>query len=303
MDFGEIRQVISKGVRYEIILISLLFGLAGNIIRGIRWGMLIDSLGERFRLSNVIYAVLGNYAVNFVLPRVGEMWRCGVVTKYDKIPFSKLFGTLLIDRIADAVAVGILSVVVLAFNFPFFRHFFAGHPSLTGGLPFNFGTVWIILFIVILIVAIRFAFTRLGHLSFVRKAKGVLEGILEGMKSIRLMEYKTRFLIQTILIWVCYFLYFYIAFYAFDFTRNLGIGPGLMAFIMSSIGVAVPIQGAIGPWHFMVIATLVVYGVNENDAAAFALVVHTIQSVWLILCGLFGIVALPVTNKNRERVK
>ena len=56
----------------------------------------------------------------------------------------------------------------------------------------------------------------------------------------------------------------------------------------------------IGPWHFMVIATLVCFGVNENDAAAFALVVHTVQTVWTGLCGLFGVVALPLTNRENK---
>ena len=78
------------------------------------------------------------------------------------------------------------------------------------------------------------------------------------------------------------------------------ISGALIAFTMSSIGVAVPVQGGIGPWHFMVIATLVCFGVGKDDAAAFALVVHTIQTVWVIVCGLFGIVALPITNKKPE---
>ena len=43
-------------------------------------------LGDKVKTCNVIYAVLGNYAVNLVLPRVGEVWRCGMITKYDKIP-------------------------------------------------------------------------------------------------------------------------------------------------------------------------------------------------------------------------
>lgn len=298
MDFGEIWMVISKGVRYDIILFSLLFGLFANIIRGVRWGLLIGSLGERFKMSNVVYAVLGNYAVNFVLPRVGEVWRCGVVSKYDKISFSKLFGTLLIDRIADAVAVGLLTLCMVIFNFSFFKNFFARNPALTEGFEISFSTLWIIIAIVIIVAAIWFTFTRLEHFSLVQKAKGFLSNILAGMKSFQQMKHKARFVVQTILLWGCYFLYFYITFYAFDFTKDLGPGVGLIAFIMGSIAVAVPIQGGIGPWHFMVIATLVVYGVNENDAAAFALVVHTLQSVWTILCGLFGIVALPINNRK-----
>ncbi|MEG1544549.1 MAG: lysylphosphatidylglycerol synthase transmembrane domain-containing protein, partial [Tannerellaceae bacterium] len=100
MDVSEIMHVIKDGVRYDIILLSLFFGLGANVVRGLRWGLLISSLGERFKMSNIIYAVLGNYAVNLVLPRVGEVWRCGVITKYEKISFTKLLGTLLIDRVS-----------------------------------------------------------------------------------------------------------------------------------------------------------------------------------------------------------
>lgn len=298
MDFGDIWQVIKKGVRYEIILFSLLFGLLGNIIRGYRWGLLVESIGERFRMKNMIYAVLGNYAINYILPRVGEVWRCAVITKYENISFPKLFGTLLIDRIADTVAVGLITLFLFAFNFSFFRNFFARNPSLAAGFEVGAGTLWLLISILILIAVFWLVFTKLGHLSLVKKIKKMCANILEGMKSVWLMKHKTLFIVQTLLIWTSYFLFFYISFYAFDFTRDLGIGIGLIAFTMSSIGVAVPIQGGIGPWHFMVISTLVIYGVNENDAAAFALVVHTIQSVWTALCGLFGIVALPIINKD-----
>ena len=105
MDITEIWRVVKEGVRYDIILFSLLFGLFANVVRGLRWGLLIRSLGERFKMVNAVYAVLGNYAVNLVLPRVGEVWRCGMVTRYDKISFTKLLGTLLIDRVSDTIMV------------------------------------------------------------------------------------------------------------------------------------------------------------------------------------------------------
>ena len=120
MDFSEIWRVIRQGVRYDIILFSLLFGLAANIVRGLRWGLLIRSLGDKVKTGNVIHAVLGNYAVNLVLPRVGEVWRCGMITKYDKIPFTRLLGTLVIDRVSDTIMVGLITLSIFLFNFSFF---------------------------------------------------------------------------------------------------------------------------------------------------------------------------------------
>lgn len=297
MDIGEIWNVIRSGVRYDIILFSLLFGLGANIVRGLRWGLLIRSLGEHVRTSNVVYAVLGNYAVNLVLPRVGEVWRCGMITRYDKVPFSKLLGTLLIDRVSDTVVVGSITFLIFIFNFDFFKSFFARNPALLDGFQSMFDSIWIYVAVVILAGGIWFVFTYMSNFTLVQKAKSMLLNVWEGMKSLWLMKRKGLFLFQTLLIWSGYFCYFYVTFYAFDFTRDLGIGVGLIAFTMSSIGVAVPVQGGIGPWHFMVIATLVCFGVKETDAAAFALVVHTVQTVWTGLAGLFGVVALPLTNK------
>ena len=298
MDLTEIWNVIRHGVRYDIILFSLLFGLFANVVRGLRWGLLIETLGVRFKLSNAINAVLGNYAVNLVLPRVGEVWRCGIVAKYDKISFSKLLGTLLIDRVSDTIMVGTITLFIFIFNIDFFISFFAKNPALLEGFHAMLNSIWIYALAIGLVILVWFVFKYMSHFTLVRKAKDLLLNVWAGMKSIWLMDRKWLFLVQTLLIWSGYFCYFYITFYAFDFTRELGIGVGLIAFTMSSIGVAVPVQGGIGPWHFMVIATLVCFGVNENDAAAFALVVHTVQTVWTGLCGLGGIVALPLTNKT-----
>ncbi|MDR1344113.1 MAG: flippase-like domain-containing protein [Tannerellaceae bacterium] len=293
-------SLISKfeKTRYEIILFSLLFGLAANIVRGWRWGLLIDTLGQRYRLKNLIYAVLGNYAINFVLPRVGEVWRCGIITKYEKISFPKLLGTLLIDRVTDTFAVGAMTLFLFVFNFGFFKSFFARNPELMISAPDDSSVLWILLSCLIVAAGIWLTFTRLAHLSLVQKAKGLLSNVWEGIKSLWRMEHKWLFLLQTLMIWGCYYLFFYVTFYAFDFTRDLGPLAGLFAFAMSSIGVAVPIQGGIGPWHFMVIAALMCFGVKETDAAAFALVVHTTQSIWTAVCGLCGIVALPIANRH-----
>ena len=298
MDIGQIWSVIHKGVRYEVILGSLLFGLFANVVRGLRWGLLVSSIGERFKMSNLVYAVLGNYAVNIVLPRVGEIWRCGIITKYDKIPFSRLFGTLLVDRVSDTVVVGSITLLIFIFNIDFFVEFFARNPILLDSFKAMFDSIWIYVGVALLIDLLWFVFKRMSNFTPVQKTKALLRNVWEGVKSIGVLKHKWRFLFQTLLIWGGYFCYFYTTFYAFDFTRDLGIVAGLIAFTMSSIGVAVPVQAGIGAWHFMVIATLMCYGVDENNAAAFALVVHTVQTVWTTLCGLLGIVALPLTNRK-----
>ena len=299
-NISEMIYVMKKGVRYDILLFSLIFGLMGNTFRGFRWALLIDSLGKRVKRKNTIYAVLGNYAINMALPRVGEIWRCGVISKYEKQSFTKLLGTLFVDRIMDTVVVALLTMCLFVFNIKFFSDFFSENPpAFIETMTVVLSSVWTYISIVALTILIWFVFVKFRHLTIVQKIKDMMKNIWEGIKSLWKIERKTTFFIQTLSIWVCYFLYFYITFFAFDFTSDLGVRIALIAFAMSSIGVAVPVQGGIGVWHFMVISTLVAFGVNKNDAGAFAFLVFAIQTVWVVLVGLFGIAALPIVNKGK----
>ncbi|HJA87570.1 MAG TPA: flippase-like domain-containing protein, partial [Candidatus Parabacteroides intestinavium] len=167
MDITEIWNVIKSGVDYRIILFSLLFGLGANLVRGFRWGLLIQSLGEKFKMRNAVYAVLGNYAVNLVLPRVGEVWRCGMVAKYDNISFTKLLGTLLIDRVSDTIMVGLITLSIVTFNMDFFWDFFRKNPELITGFRSMFNSIWIYAFVVFFIFGVWFVFKYLSNFTLV----------------------------------------------------------------------------------------------------------------------------------------
>ncbi|MDR1332019.1 MAG: flippase-like domain-containing protein [Tannerella sp.] len=300
-DLSEMLKVIKTGVRYDILFGSLVFGLGANAIRGYRWGLLIDALGKKVKRVNTVLAVFGNYAINMALPRVGEIWRCGIIARYEKVPFSKLLGTLVIDRVMDTLVVGMLTLCVAVFNISFFRRYLTDHPEFLSGFHHLFTSVWLYVTVATVAICLWLMFARLGHLSFVMKTRQQLQNVWEGVRSIWKMKHKPGFIVQTVLIWVGYFLYFYVTFYAFDFTRDLGPRIGLIAFTMSSIAVAVPIQGGIGVWHFAVISTLTGFGVSGGDASAFALVVYTVQSVLcLVLVGIASIFALSVINRKNS---
>ena len=113
------------------------------------------------------------------------------------------------------------------------------------------------------------------------------------------MKEKWMFIFYTSLIWLGYFLYFYICFFAFPSTKNLGLNCALIVFGLSSIVMTIPVQGGIGTWHFAVIEGLVGFGLSRIDAGAFAFCVHTIQAIIFTgIFGLFGILALSIVNKG-----
>lgn len=290
---------ITKSANFYIIAFSLLFGLAGNIFRALRWELTIQSLGYYPKRMSLIYAVMGNYAVNFVLPRAGEVWRCGAVTKYDKVPFSTTFGTLLVDRFFDVVAMGFIIVLCLVLDFNFFASYLQMNPTVGASVTSTFSSVWLYISIIMVAAVLYVLFRFLPNMFFIKKVKLFYLGIKRDILIVWKMKQKGLFVIYTFLCWFGYYLYFYLCFYAFGFTEHLGPVAGLLVFAMSSLGVAAPTQGGIGAWHFMVITSLLVYGVSYEQGSAFAGAIFTIQSLWLILIGLFSIFAIQYVKRDK----
>lgn len=300
-DFREIFDILKSDVNFRFIILSLPFGLAANIVRAWRWNLLIRPLGYQPKMSNLIYAVLGNYGVNLVFPRLGEVWRCTMITRYEKIPFTKLFGTLITDRLADTIMVGLIVIAAFFMNIPYFNIFFVQHPEIFDAFYKIFSSFWLYAGLIACIVAIWLIWVLFKEHPWIKKIKEALAHIWEGIRSISRMKEKWFFLLYTLLIWLGYYLYFYLCFFAFPFTEDLGWNRGLIAFGMSSVAVAIPVQGSIGPWHAMVIAVLIGFGVSSTDAGAFAFCVHTIQQlIFTALFGLFGVLALPIANTGKK---
>ena len=298
-DIGELWQ-ITKSAHFGIIAFSLLFGLIGNILRGLRWELFVNSLGYHPPRASLVYATLGNYAVNFVLPRAGDVWRCAVVSKYDKIPFSKTLETFLIDKLIDIIAgVSVILISVLLY-IEFFISYFNNNPQFADNMTHLFSSVWIYLVLAAMVVAVLLMLTIFKRTFIMLKIRRFIATLRHDFKLFSVMKEKKRIIIYTILLWLCFYLYFYICFYAFDFTSEMGPLAGLIVFAMTNIGISVPVQGGIGPWHFMVISSLLILGVADNQALAFAGAVFAIQSVWQILYGLFGVFAMPYVKRKKQ---
>ncbi|MGI6073975.1 MAG: lysylphosphatidylglycerol synthase transmembrane domain-containing protein [Fermentimonas sp.] len=292
--------LIAKSAKFEIIAFSLVFGFVGNIIRGLRWELFVRSLGYYPPRASILYSTLGNFAVNFVLPRAGDFWRCAVVSKYDKIPFSKTLETFLVDKVVDVLSGLLVIFLSVVINIEFFVSFAENNPRIHEGIANFFSSVWLYVILGALVVSVVLLLTVFKHTKFMRKVKKGMLTIKHDMKLISNMDEKRKIFIYTILVWVCFYLYIYICFYAFDFTKDLGPMAGLVVFAMTNIGISVPVQGGIGSWHFFVAASLVIFGVSESNALAFAGAVFAIQSVWQILYGLFGVLAMPYVKREEQ---
>jgi uncharacterized protein (TIRG00374 family) len=294
-DFNDL-WIKVRGANWTILIFSLIFGLLGNIIRGLRWELLIKPLGYTPLKKNLIYAVLGNYAVNFALPRAGEVWRCGVVSKKEKIPFTRLIGTLIIDRLFDTIMVLLIVILAFFFNVALFyknKEMFNLPAFLTSPL-FYAGCLLMLALAVIVIVFFK-------KNTIIKKIRTFFISIWKDMKIVWKMKEKKRFILYTLGIWFSYFLYFYVTLFAFEFTATIGFAAGLFIFAISSISMGIPSNGGLGPWQAAVVFGLSAFMVSIDEARAFATAVFACQTVWVVACGLFGIAAFSFNKKNGEQ--
>lgn len=278
--------------------VSLIFGVLSHVLRGWRWKQTLEPMGEHARMSNCVNAIFISYASNMIIPRLGEISRCGVLAKYDGVSFSKALGTVVTERLIDSLCVLLIIGGTLLLNIHIFDAFFAKTGSNFNSLSellsspiLYIVSVSVLAFFVLLYLLIR-------KLAFFGRIKGIMRNVWEGVLSLRKVQNLPLFIFYTIAIWACYFFHFYLTFYCFDFSAHLGWTAGLVMFVGGSIAVLVPTPNGAGPWHFAVISMMSLYGVNWEDAGIFALIVHGIQTLLIILLGIYGLAALPFTNKR-----
>ena len=296
-NFLRVGEVLMNGMDYGWIALSLVFGVFANLFRGWRWKLALEPLGEYPKTSHCVYAIFISYASNLVIPRVGEVTRCGVLSKYDGVSFPKSLGTVVSERMIDTLCVGLITGMVLLLQMPIFATFFSETGTNVNRYAEILTSGHFYLIILCMLAIGVLAFFLIRNVALFAKLKGILHNVWQGIVALKDIKQIPLYIIYTLGIWICYFLEFYLAFYAFDFSAHLGLSAGLVMFVVGTLAVIVPTPNGAGPWHFAVMTMMMLYGVGKEDAGIFALLVHGIQTFLLILLGIYGLSALPFTNK------
>lgn len=305
VDFEVVRSTLASDVRWEVIALTCLLGPISVLFRALRWDLQVEPLrreGMSSTLAASILHVQGSYAVNMAIPRLGDLWRCTSMQGYTGLPFSRLLGTMIAERAVDMITTLLLIIPGLALNatyFTTFLHDYVRRSSADG--PAGSPRTWLLLTLALLLVVFLLRWL-IRRFQLRRKLqKGWLD-FLAGLRTIGEMSRGARwlFLLYTLGIWLCYFFAFYLTFQAFSFTEGLGADVALVIFSLITISSILPVQGNIGPWHFVVIQSLIFFGVAADPAASFALIVHASQTATTTLVGLVAILLLPLLRENPE---
>ncbi|MFQ5336018.1 MAG: lysylphosphatidylglycerol synthase transmembrane domain-containing protein, partial [Flavobacteriales bacterium] len=245
---------------YMWILISIILGILSHLSRAYRWKFLLEPLGLKPKFWNSFFAVMIGYGMNLLLPRVGEVTRCGVMGRYNKMPFDKLFGTVVAERVADmSILLSLIAAVIIS-------QFYVLRDTIAGMLNDNpvgehLKTVSIVsIAVIVVLFPALFLFLKKSQHTIAEKIRNIIRGFVDGLLSIFRMKNSGLFIMHTLMIWVLYLGMFYICFFSLQGTASTPF-PGVMAaFVIGGLSIVL-VQGGIGVYPAAVMGTLVLYGV------------------------------------------
>jgi uncharacterized protein (TIRG00374 family) len=289
LDFKE----LFIGIDYKWILLGLLLGALSHISRSYRWKFLVDPLGYKLGLKNSILSVFAAYLINYTIPRAGDVARASIISNYEKIPFEKLIGTIIAERIVDMICISVLILISLLYEFERISEKIISLLSSIkiGSLLILFITVLLIIFLIFMI---------LKRFDFHKKFSNFLTGIKSGLTVITRMDRKFAFIAHSIFIWMMYVFMFYVTSFAFSDLHGTNFFHLLISFTLAALSIMFS-NGGIGIYPLAVEESLFWYGIEAVNGLAFGWVMWLSQTIMVIIFGGLSLFILPFINTSNSR--
>lgn len=284
---------------YFWIFLSISFGILSHMSRAIRWKYTIQPLGKTPGFWNSFFTVMIGYVANLALPRLGEVTRPGLLGKYEGLPFNKLFGTIVAERVADLVILGSIMAGIVLVEFDMLKELLFGYLEQGSG---NISIEKILIIAgaaVIGLAALFFLMLSKSDNPISRKIRELVRGIFEGLISIVKMENKGYFLMHTAFIWIMYIGMFWVCFFCLEETSSVPLAGVVASFVMGSLAI-VFVQGGLGVFPLAIMNTLLLYGVSKSGALALGWILWTSQTLMVIVLGVASIPLLRFVNRNKK---
>jgi len=290
---------------YSWIILSVALGILSHIIRAFRWKILMEPMGYHPKNTNTFFAVMIGYLANLALPRLGEVTRCGVLNKYEKIPINQSIGTVIVERSIDLVLFLLLFLINLIIFFDKLNLYVDEKIFKPLSNKFTFfdqnSFLLIIMALVGLIVIVFFILFRkkISHLTLYQKTKRLALGFWKGLFSITRIKKPITFILQSIAIWALYYLMIYVCFFSLSSTSHLGFDACLSMLIFGSIGIMV-VQGGIGIYPAIIAETLILYNLPSTTGYALGWLTWSAQTIMIVIAGITSLILLPILNKKEN---
>ncbi len=290
------------------VYLSIFLAILSHLVRAWRWNMLLEPMGYKLKTARTFLAVMVGYLANFLVPRMGEISRCGIIHKTDEVPISKGIGSVVTERVIDLLCLITIVIITLFLEFDRLSLFFADLlAQKTEGVDNNFVQIGGVLLFLLAITSLVFFLLKRNHQRLKKnqlynKVVFFLRQMVEGILSIRHLKRPTYFWVSTFLMWVLYYLMTYVVIYSLDATSGLSITAGFTLLVLGGLGMAAPVQGGIGAFHYLMSAGLLLYGIPENTGIFFAFLVHTTNSLAIMLIGILSLFISMIIPKRKANL-
>jgi uncharacterized protein (TIRG00374 family) len=282
-----------KLAKIPYVVLSVSIGVLAVFIRAMRWRLLLEPLGYKTSLSNAYHATMSGYLVNLGIPRSGEVSRCAMFSKTDKVPLNVLVGTVLSERVLDLVMLLLVVFGAVALQFDLLYGYI--YENLLVKLKENVFLLTILVFIMLAGLVVVFRAKKIFKAdSGIGK---LFIGFFEGIKSVFTLDKPFLFILYTFGIWVCYWLMTYTIILAFDFSEHLGVAGGLSTLVFSTLGVIVPAPAGSATIGMIYLGLNEIYNLSIDQAKAIGLVMFSSNVIMIILSGTISYIIMAKRTK------
>ncbi len=282
------------GVKWIWILISFAIGYSATILRGIRWNIMLEPMGYKAHIWTSIHAVAFGYCMNNLVPRSGELARCTVLNRAEKIPVNKLIGTVILERIVDFLLLGLLMLAAFILKADALNELFAKVDAGKGKI-----ILYILGVAIVGLILFLFALRFFSHIPLISKTREFFKGIGDGVKTIYKIRQQGLFWLYSFGIWGAWLLMTFCSMQALRETQHMTISDTVFFMAAGSLGMLVPTPGGAGAFHGMAILGFQALGYDGAVGKIYALISWSVKTTFDIIVGAIGF--FIITHKKIKR--
>jgi len=297
-----------KEANYYWLVLSIFFSLLAFVLRARRWQLLINPLGFHPTFWRTFHAMMIGYMANIALPRIGEVTRCVVLGKKEKIAVDKLIGTVIIERTIDLLSVLLFLIVIILTSKTLINKFLKESIFMplrekalsVINLPWIFWALLAFFAVAALYLMIRYR-KSLRKFRFFSKMFDIAKGVITGLKTITNLNRKWEFIFLTISIWVSYAIMTWVVVFCLKSTSDITFWNSLIILVVGGLAMSVPVQAGFGAFHWAVSQVLIVmHGISREDGLTYAILSHESQIIFEILVGLISVYIMYGRNHKNK---
>jgi uncharacterized membrane protein YbhN (UPF0104 family) len=287
-----------KTTKYWIVFPVLLMLGFSHFLRALRWRLIMEPLGYKPSIINTFLAVLIGYLANLAVPRLGEVLKCTLLSKYEKVPAEKIVGTIVAERAFDVLSLGIVFLLALTLQFSVIE---AGWQQIQaqaaqkGDAENNHYLLYAFIGILLISLLITWFF-RKKLATTIAKIKSIFIGIWEGVTSATKLKKHNLFFLYSFGIWFMYLLATYIGLMGTEGTTS-SFATAISCLAYASIGMILT-PGGIGAYAYLMAKVLELNGIEYTLGLANGTVQWFAQFLIIIVLGGVSLILLPIINKQ-----